>query len=501
MARETDSTRLAVRATSLGRSLVSVPLALAAVLVIAVLLSWTRSPQAQTAPDNLAELAERLLPAVVNISTTQVIQDRAHRGPEVPKFPPGSPFEEFFQDFFDRSLPEAPPRRATALGSGFIVDPSGYIVTSNHVIEGADEIAIILQDGTNLTAKIIGRDTKTDLALLKVESEDELAFLEWGDSDTARVGDWIIAIGNPFGLGGTVTAGIISARARDINAGPYDDFIQTDASINRGNSGGPMFNLKGEVIGINTAIFSPSGGSVGIGFAIPSALAEPVIYQLREYGRARRGWLGVRVQTVTEEIAENLGLDEPRGALVANVSEGGPAQEAGIEQGDVILRFDGKDVPTMRRLPRVVAETDVEKEVEVVIWRKGEELTIGVQVGELEEAEEPTRAALTEQTNEVIIESLELSLASITPELGAQFGLDADAEGVVITKVSPGSDAARKDLRPGDLILEVNQEEISTPAGAEKRIKQAKSDGHKTVLLLVSRQGDERFESVRFKAG
>ncbi len=500
MTRETDSTRLAVRAASLGRSLVSVPLALAAVLVIAA-LSWTSSPQAQTTPDSFAGLAERLLPAVVNISTTQVIRDRAHRGPEVPRFPPGSPFEEFFRDFFDRSLPEAPPRRVTALGSGFIVDPSGYIVTSNHVIEGADEITIILQDGTHLTAEIIGRDTKTDLALLKVESEDELPFLEWGDSDIARVGDWVIAIGNPFGLGGTVTAGIISARARNINAGPYDDFIQTDASINRGNSGGPMFDLRGEVIGINTAIFSPSGGSVGIGFAIPSALAEPVIDQLREYGRARRGWLGVRVQTVTEEIAENLGLDEPRGALVANVSEGGPAQEAGIKQGDVILRFDGKDVPTMRRLPRVVAETDVEKEVEVVIWRKGEELTIGVQVGELEEAEETTRAALVEQTNEVIIESLELSLASITPELSAQFNLDADAEGVVITKVSPGSDAARKDLRPGDLILEVDQEEISTPAGAEKRIKKAKSDGHKSVLLLVSRQGDERFESVRFKAG
>ena len=319
---------------------------------------------------------------MVNISTTQ-ISKKSDRGPEIPQFPPGSPFEEFFKDFFDRNRPDSAPRKVTSLGSGFIIDPSGYIVTNHHVIEDAEEVTVILHDDTNLKAKIIGRDTKTDLALLKVEAKKPLPYVKWGDSEKARVGDWVLAIGNPFGLGGTVTAGIISARKRDINSGPYDSYLQTDASINRGNSGGPMFNLDGEVIGINTAIFSPSGGSIGIGFAIPSAQARTVIDQLRKYGRTRRGWLGVRIQTVTDQIAESLAMGRARGALVAGVTDNGPADKAGIKSGDVIVAFDGQDIDEMRDLPRLVAETAIDKDVKVRVIRGGKPVELSVQVGEL----------------------------------------------------------------------------------------------------------------------
>jgi serine protease Do len=325
---------------------------------------------ARAAPESFADLAEKLLPSVVNISTTQLTKKQG-RGLEVPQFPPGSPFEEFFRDFFDRNRPDSQPRKSTALGSGFIVDPAGYVVTNYHVIENAEEITVILQDDTNLKAKIIGRDTKTDLALLKVEPTKPLPAVKWGDSDKSRVGDWVVAIGNPFGLGGTVTAGIISARKRNINSGDYDSFLQTDASINRGNSGGPMFNLKGEVIGVNTAIFSPSGGSIGIGFAIPARQASLIVNQLRKYGRTRRGWLGVRIQTVTDQIAESLELEGAGGALVAGVTKDGPAEAAGLKAGDVVLSFDGRKVKQMRELPRIVAETPIEKEVKLKVWRNG----------------------------------------------------------------------------------------------------------------------------------
>ncbi|MEM1398685.1 MAG: Do family serine endopeptidase, partial [Pseudomonadota bacterium] len=337
-----------------------------------VLLSPVRAmAQPNNAPDSFADLAERLLPAVVNISTTQRGPQR--EGPEVPQFPEGSPFEEFFRDFLERQERNGQPqRRANSLGSGFIVAEEGIVVTNFHVIEGADEITVILQDDTNLKAEVIGRDEKTDIAVLKVEPDEPLPSVPWGDSNAMRVGDWVVAIGNPFGLGGTVTAGIVSARQRDINAGPYIDYLQTDASINRGNSGGPMFNLDGEVIGINTAIYSPSGGSVGIGFAIPSTQASVIVDQLLEFGRTRRGWLGVRIQQVTDEIAESLDLDGARGALVASVTPTGPAEEAGITQGDVIVQFDGKDVTTSRTLPRIVAETQVGKAVSVQVWRRGD---------------------------------------------------------------------------------------------------------------------------------
>jgi len=470
---------------------------------------------ARPAPDGFADLASKLLPAVVNVSTTQTLKspDRAgpRAGPDVPQFPPGSPFEEFFRDFFDRNMPrgeprgqqqDAHPRRATSLGSGFIVDPSGLVVTNNHVIADADEITVILHDDTSLKAEIVGKDTKADIALLRVKTDKPLPSVKFGDSDTMRVGDWVLAIGNPFGLGGTVTAGILSARSRDINAGPYDDFLQTDASINRGNSGGPMFNMDGDVVGINTAIYSPSGGSIGIGFAIPSALAKPIVAQLKEYGRTRRGWLGVRIQGVTDEIAESLGLDKPHGALIASVSDKGPAQVAGIQPGDVVLTFDGKEVTDMRRLPRVVAETPIEKTVKVTVWRKRKEQTFDVKVGELQD-DEQQQASLTPNTPTppaapaATVKALGLSLAPVTPDLKQKFSLADDAAGVVVTEVASDSPAAEKNLQPGDLVVEVAQEEVKSPAQLAAKIDDARKAGRKSVLLLVDRKGELRFVALR----
>jgi serine protease Do len=458
---------------------------------------------------SFADLAERLLPAVVNVSTTQTLKaernqqpgqgDPRRRGPDVPQFPPGSPFEEFFKDFFDRqNRPDAPPRRAQSLGSGFIIDPAGYIVTNNHVIAEADEVKVTLHDNQQLAAKVVGKDTKTDLAVLKVETSKPLPFVKFGNSDASRVGDWVVAIGNPFGLGGSVTQGIISARQRDINAGPYDDFIQTDASINRGNSGGPMFNLAGDVIGINTAIYSPSGGSVGIGFAIPSALAKPVIDQLRQYGKARRGWLGVNIQTVTDEIAESLGLDKPKGALVARVTENGPADKAKVQSGDVVTKFDGKDVTDMRRLPRIVAETPVDKTVPLTVWRKGKEVQLNVKVGELEENEQVAAVPKNQRQNAPqppanSIETLGMALSPITPDLRDKFEINEKTKGVVITKVDDGSPAAERGLRAGEVIVEINQEQVTSPQQIANKVKEAKTQGRRGVLVMVDRQGEQRF--------
>ncbi len=475
-------------AAAIGSRAIGMVLALFAIFVLVV----PNPAVSQSAPNSFADLAERLLPSVVNISTTQVTREGKKRGPEIPQFPPGSPFEEFFRDFLERNRPDAPPRRVTSLGSGFVIDKSGYIVTNNHVIEEADEITVILQDDTNLKAKIIGRDAKTDLALLKVESKKPLIALKFGDSDVVRVGDWVVAIGNPFGLGGTVTAGIISARARDIRSGPYDDYLQTDASINRGNSGGPMFNLKGEVIGVNTAIFSPSGGSVGIGFAIPSALAKNVIDQLRKYGRTRRGWLGVRIQSVTEEIAESLSLDKAEGALVAGVSKDGPAQKAGIEAGDVILRFDGKSVTAMRKLPRIVAETPIDKEVDVEIWRKGAKKIVKVAIGELKESAEK-KSSPPESAQKDTVKLLGLTLSSLTPKLRQRYKLKENIKGVIITAVEDPSPAKKKGLRVGDVILEISQDKVSAPAEVQGKVKSARAAKRKSVLLLIERQNDQRF--------
>ena len=455
-----------------------------------VLLAWSLAAHARAAPESFADLAERLLPTVVNIATTQVVKNR--RGEE---------FEEFFKEFFERRGGEPPPqrkRRASSLGSGFIIDSSGYIVTNYHVIKDADEITVRLQDDTLLEAELIGGDEKMDLALLKVESDTPLPATTWGSSEKTRIGDWVIAIGNPFGLGGTVTAGIVSARQRDINSGPYDDFIQTDAAINRGNSGGPMFNLDGEVVGVNTAIFSPSGGSIGIGFAIPSDRARKIVLQLREFGEVRRGWLGVRIQTVTEELAEGLRLGKPRGALVASVAEDGPAEKGGILGGDVILEFDGRTVPDMRKLPRMVAETPIGRDVEVVVWRKGEKKTVTIHLGELDE-EQIARATpgpeVVEDTGKV--PDLGLALGKITPELRERFGLAEKTDGVVITEVDSEGSAAEKGLKPGDVIVEVDQEEVDSPAQVAERVKKAKDEGYRVVTLLVFRQGDFQWVAVR----
>ena len=479
-------------------------LVLAATLIIALLLP-AGAVLAKPAPDGFADLAAKLLPAVVNISTTQTIKsDKPGRpGPDVPQFPPGSPFEEFFKDFLDRNKnkPEAAPRRATSLGSGFIIDSSGLVVTNNHVIADADEITVTLQDDTNFKAEVVGRDTKVDLALLRIKPTKPLVAVKFGDSDGTRVGDWVLAIGNPFGLGGSVTAGILSARAREINAGPYDDFLQTDASINRGNSGGPMFNMNGEVIGINTAIYSPSGGSIGIGFAIPSNLARPVVEQLRDFGHVRRGWLGVNIQSVTDEIAESLGLDKPRGALIASVRDGGPAQVAGIQPGDVVLTFDGKEVTDMRRLPRIVAETPIDKAVKVTVWRKRKEHTFDVKVGELKEEDQQAALAPSKQQQPAelpgTVKTLGLSLANLTPELRERFSLAEDSAGVVVVEVAPDSAASEKGMRAGDVIVEVAQEEVKTPVQIATKIDDAKKAGRKSVLLLVDRQGDLRFVALR----
>ena len=468
---------------------------------VAAAVIWPSAVFGKATPESFADLAQKLLPAVVNISTTQVVK-QGQRGPEVPQFPPGSPFEEFFREFFDRQRPNAPPRKQTSLGSGFVIDPTGYIVTNNHVIAEADEISVKFQDGTLLEAKIVGKDPKTDIALLKVKPDGKLPSVKFGNSDKSRVGDWILAIGNPFGLGGTVTAGIVSARARELS-GPYDDYIQTDASINRGNSGGPMFNLKGEVIGINTAIFSPSGGSVGIGFAVPSALAKPVVDQLRSFGRTKRGWLGVHIQTVTEELAESLGLDGPRGALVASVTNEGPAQKAGILDGDVILSFNNKPVNEMRRLPRLVAETTVGKSVEVLVWRKGKKIKKSVTLGELEKAENSVASLKdrpeTKRKTPKTIESLGLTLLAITPELREKYKLSKDTKGVVVIKVAEGSAAAKKGVRPGTVVLKMgqDQEQVLKPAQVAGKVQEAQKAKAKTILLLLEREGNQRFVALK----
>jgi serine protease Do len=456
--------------------------------------------EAKPVPDSFADLAASLLPSVVNVSTTQVVEG----GIELPQIPPGSPFEEFFKEFMERNQPRQQRRRATSLGSGFVMDSRGHVVTNNHVIQDADQVTVILHDDTRLEAKVIGRDAKTDLAILKVEPNPKLVPAKFGDSDNIRVGDWVLAIGNPFGFGGTVTAGIISARGRDINAGPYDDFLQTDAPINRGNSGGPMFNLGGEVIGINTAIFSPSGGSVGIGFAIPSAIAQPVINQLIEHGEVRRGWLGVRIQAVTDEIADALGLKQVSGALVASVIPGGPAEKAQLKDGDVIMEFDGKPVGQMRRLPRLVADTEVGRTVPVKVWRGGREMTFKVQVGALDEGEEKLASATpgpgasdAGQT----VEALGLGVSAIDRRLRERFGLEDDTRGVVVTTVDGNGPAAEQGIRVGDRILEVAQETISTPAQLEERITAAQQAGRKAVLLLVEGEGGIRYVAIKLGAG
>lgn len=457
---------------------------------------------AKAAPASFADLAERLSPAVVNISTSQMAETR--RSGLSPRLPEGSPFGEFFDEFLDRQgqggKGQSVPRKVQSLGSGFVIDAKGIIITNNHVVAKADEIMVNFPDGTKLPAEVIGTDPKTDIAVLKVKPESDLVAVKFGKSEKSRVGDWVVAIGNPFGLGGTVTAGIISAINRDINAGPYDDFIQTDASINRGNSGGPLFNMDGDVIGVNTAIISPSGGSIGIGFSVPAATAVPVIEQLQSFGETRRGWLGVKIQGVTDEIAEGLGMDEAMGALVAGVTEGGPAADAKLESGDVIVEFDGRDVPEMRDLPRMVAETEIGRDVVVVVVRDGERKKLSVTLGRLEEAEEKELADAKDSTDDKGAPiTLGMSLSKIDDEARRRFSMDEDTKGVLVDAVDPASFAATQGLRAGDVIVEVAKEAVSTPAEVKKIVAEQKEKGRKSVLLLVSSTGDMRFVAVRIE--
>src|SRR4249920_1407017 len=423
--------------------------ALATVAAAAMVLPTLSTPSFARGPDGISDVAERVIDAVVNISTSQKVEARNTPMPQLPNDPQ---LDELFRDFFNRRGQNDPqnrergPRRVNSLGSGFVIDAAGIVVTNNHVIAEADEITVILNDGTRLKAELIGKDQKTDLALLRVKPDKPLKAVKFGESEKLRLGEWVIAIGNPFSLGGSVTAGIVSARNRDINSGPYDNYIQTDASINRGNSGGPLFNLDGEVVGINTAIISPSGGSIGIGFSVPSRTAVAVIDQLKQFGETRRGWLGVRIQLVTDEIAESLNIKPPHGALVAGIDEKGPAKPAGIEAGDVIVKFDGKEIHEMRDLPRVVADTPVGKDVDVVIVRKGKEENRTVKLGRLEDGEK--QAALTPkkdaapQEKTVVQKTLGLNLANMTDDLRKRYKIKDSVKGVVITGVEAQSPAA-----------------------------------------------------------
>ena len=391
------------------------------------------------------------------------------------------------------------PRKTNSLGSGFIIDTAGVVVTNNHVIADADEINIIMNDGTKIRAELVGVDKKTDIAVLKFKPVKPLVAVKFGESDKLRLGEWVIAIGNPFSLGGSVTAGIVSARNRDISQGPYDSYIQTDASINRGNSGGPLFNLEGEVVGVNTLIISPTGGSIGLGFAVPSKTVIGVVNQLREFGELRRGWLGVRIQQVTDEIAESLNIKPARGALVAGIDDKGPAKPAGIEPGDVVVKFDGKDVKDPKDLSRVVADTAVGKEVEVVVIRKGAEETKKVTLGRLEDNEKVQQAAAKSKDEPaaekpVTQKVLGLDLAALSKDLRGKYKIKDSVKGVVITGVDNASDAAEKRLSAGDVIVEVAQEAVTNSADVKKRVDQIKKDGRKSVLLMVANgEGELRF--------
>ncbi len=493
----------------------SLLLSLALLTAPATVIAAPEPPPASMPPVTIANsphpgfsvLVERLLPAVVNISTTQTIKDKDSSSDmqELPQFPPGSPFEDFFKDFMEKHKKQLQQpghqRKTTSLGSGFIIDAGGYVVTNNHVIQDADEITVILHDDTNLKAKLVGRDPKTDVALLKVESKQPLPYVTFGDSDSMKVGDWILVIGNPFGLGGTVTSGIISARARDINSGPYDDYIQTDAPINRGNSGGPMFDLSGNVIGINTAIFSPSGGSVGIGFAIPSSMAKNVVEQLKASGKIRRGWLGVRIQNVTDEIAKSLNLPGAHGALVSSVSKDSPAGKAGVQPGDVILTFDGKPVVEMRRLPRMVAEARIDTKVPMTLWRDGKEVQVSVPIGEMQEKDEaaddekPEEAAPEKTPKGLAIPEFDIKVALITPDTRKTFQLGDSAKGLVVTQMGDNSPLIDKGLKPGDVIVEAGQKEMKDVKDFAKLAKDSK-ESQRPLLLLIDRQGDIRFVAV-----
>jgi serine protease Do len=450
---------------------------------------------ARGAPDSFADLAARLLPSVVNIATSQTLKASPQ---QMPDLPPGSPLEDLFKNFLGPK-PNA-PHRVTSLGSGFIIDPAGFIVTNNHVIEDSDQISVTLNDGSSLPARVVGRDIKTDLALLKVNPKKPLPAVRFGDSDTARIGDWVMAIGDPFGLGSTVTAGIVSARNRDINAGPYDDFIQTDAPINKGNSGGPLFDMDGNVVGINSAIFSPSGGSVGIGFSIPSNLAKDVVAQLKQFGAARRGWIGVNIQGVTQDIAEGMGLPSTQGALIAAVTANGPAAKAGLQNGDFVTGFDGKPVTNATTLPRMVADTPIGKTTNIDVLRKGRKQTFRITVAKLVETTVPDKPGAKlpppPPKPKSKVSQLGLTLGMLDGPARAKFKLAGNVQGVLVTNVDSDGAAADKNFRPGDVIVEVQSQPVKTPNDVEAHLVADAKAGKKVELLLVNRGGESTYVGI-----
>ena len=433
---------------------------------------------------SFADLVEKVSPAVVSIRVDEEVSAQSSNMPDLP-FPPGSPFEKFFRDLQPQG-PDGKPRsrHATALGSGFLISADGYIVTNNHVVGDGKDITVIRDDGTEMPAKLIGKDPKTDLALVKVESKKPFPYVVFGDSDNVRVGDWVLAVGNPFGLGGTVTTGIVSARGREIGAGPYDDFIQIDASINKGNSGGPTFDVYGNVVGVNTAIFSPTGGSVGIGFAIPSSIAKNVIAQLKKDGKVTRGWLGVTIQQVDDDMAASLSLDKARGALVAQVGMDSPAEAAGIKTGDVILSVNGRQMEDVRAVSRTVADLKPDTDAEIIVWRDGREKTIDVEIGVF--PDNPQMAAAAETGGE--------AETATTESLGIALAMSPD--GVVVRSVDPDSDAAEKGVRPGDIIVKVSGRDVKKPADVVSGVEEAKKTGKSSVLLLLRSQDQQRFVAI-----
>ncbi|MEM6407048.1 MAG: Do family serine endopeptidase [Pseudomonadota bacterium] len=444
-------------------------------------------------PESFADLADEVSPAVVNITTSTTVAGGGTQGP-APIVPEGSPLEDFFQDFLDRQNRGQRPRQSSALGSGFVISADGYIVTNNHVIDKADEIEVEFFSGDRLVAELIGTDPKTDIALLKVDANGPLPFVAFGNSDEMRVGDWVLAVGNPLGQGFSVSAGIVSQRGRELS-GAYDDFIQTDAAINKGNSGGPLFNMEGDVIGVNTAILSPSGGSIGIGFSMASNVVTRVVDQLQEFGETRRGWLGVRIQDVSEDVAEALELSAVRGALVTDVPDG-PGKDSGIEAGDVIVTFDGREVEDTRELVRIVGNTAVGKAVDVEVIREGEELTLAVTLGRREDAEAQAVPVVADRAEPEEKTVMGMTVAVLNEELRGQLGLGDSAEGLLVKEVDEASDAFEKGLRAGDLIVEAGQEKVTAIADLEDKIAEAQEAGRKSFLMLIRRQGDPRFVAL-----
>ena len=505
---QSNTPKSRTRVRLLAGAAVATVMGLAAVTALPTISPADTTPQATApgfvagAPSTFADLAAKVSPAVVNVSSTHVVESEGPNGMEgMPfNFPPGSPFEEFFKQFQQQQGHQKPSaRKVHSLGSGFIIDASGYIVTNNHVVDGAKDIEVTLTDGSEYPAKVIGTDAKTDLALLKVEATKPLPFVPFGDSDKMRIGDWVMAVGNPFGLGGTVTAGIVSARGRDIHEGPYDDFLQIDAAINQGNSGGPTFSTDGNVIGINTAIFSPSGGSVGIGFAIPSNLAKPIIAELKDQGHIDRGWLGVAIQPLTPDLTQGMGLGSDKGALISSVQDNSPAAAAGLKSGDVVVRFGEREIESPKDLSRAVADTASGTTVPVKVWRDGSERTVEVEIAEMKEevasAAQPGEESGPAASNTV--DQLGATLAPVNDMTRQQFGLSEDARGVVIADLEQDSALAEQGVRPGDVIERVNDRKVANPGDVAKALREAEADKRSVAVMLIESDGNDRFVAVQ----